>query len=122
MKTLAHLTDLGLTQWRILAVIHMEGQTVAAKVARYADLDKGQISRAVNTLKDMGFVQEGDDPNDGRSAMLSLTEAGHAEYDHVVQTMRKRQKMLVQDVTAEDLETFRAVLKKIEARAQESIL
>ena len=121
-KTLAKITKLSLSQWRILSVIEMEDTISAAQVARYADLDKGQISRAVKGLSELGFVSSHDHENDRRSSLLSLTKSGREEHARVLKVMRKRQKLLTDGIHQDDLEKFRRILDVLSKRAREDVL
>lgn len=115
--TLAAHCDLTLTEWRMLASIEARGQTTAAEIARHTQIDKGQVSRAVKSLKGRALLKAGAAATDQRQQTLTLSAQGRAVFERVVVVMRKRQEMLTQDIAPEDLRTFFSVLDKLQARA-----
>ncbi|WP_374315458.1 MarR family winged helix-turn-helix transcriptional regulator [Microbacterium sp.] len=56
-------------------IVRRESITLSA-LAETLAADKGQISRAVRELEQLGLIERTPDPDDGRSALLSPTPAG----------------------------------------------
>ena len=56
-------------------IVRRESITLSA-LAEALMSDKGQISRTVRYLEELGFVERTPDPDDGRSSLLSATELG----------------------------------------------
>lgn len=56
-------------------IVRREGVTLSA-LADALTADKGQISRTVRELEQLGLVQRTPDPDDGRSSLLSPTPFG----------------------------------------------
>lgn len=56
-------------------IVRRESITLSA-LAESLMADKGQISRAVRELEQLGLIERTPDPDDGRSSMLSATPAG----------------------------------------------
>lgn len=56
-------------------IVRFESVTPSA-LAEALLLDKGQISRSVRELEDLGLIQRTPDPTDGRSSLLSPTAEG----------------------------------------------
>lgn len=79
---------LSVAEWRVMATLGEEpaatatlcANTVAARTA----MDKVQVSRAIARLIAAGLVSRAQDPNDGRRAILSLTEEGRGVYERIV--------------------------------------
>lgn len=57
-------------------IVRREGITLSALADALA-ADKGQISRTVRELEQLGLVQRTPDPDDGRSSLLSPTALGN---------------------------------------------
>jgi DNA-binding MarR family transcriptional regulator len=55
------------------------------------------MTRTVNALVEIGFVQKSEHPTDGRQVVVSLTEAGEAE---VRETRRRRDAWLAQQLSS----------------------
>lgn len=56
-------------------IVRRERVTLSA-LAEVLLTDKGQVSRTVRELEQLGFVQRTPDPDDGRSSLLSATPLG----------------------------------------------
>ncbi|BDV31498.1 MarR family winged helix-turn-helix transcriptional regulator [Microbacterium terricola] len=56
-------------------IVRRESVTLSA-LAESLMADKGQISRTVRYLEELGFVERTPDPDDGRSSLLSATPLG----------------------------------------------
>ena len=74
---------LNLSQWRVLAAVgEMPGRT-AQEVVAVTPMDKGIVSRAVQTLVKRGYISRAEVAHDRRQAALSLTPDGDALYGHI---------------------------------------
>ena len=62
--------------YKTLTTIARCEQVTASTLAERMLMDKGQVSRAVRELEDLGLVERSPDPSDGRSSLLRLTELG----------------------------------------------
>ena len=71
-------SGLGLSEWRILALIGDDGLDHAAAIGAQGGLDKGLLSRALRKLEQRGLIESTADPYDTRVQRLSVTEPGRA--------------------------------------------
>ena len=107
LHTLAKLTD-RVTQAAYLSEAGMalgEGRCLAAvgafeplsvkDLARMANVDKGQASRAVQSLVDQGLVDKQVNAADARGVELTLTEKGQASWQHLMQVIALRNEDIV---------------------------
>jgi DNA-binding MarR family transcriptional regulator len=67
------------------------GPTRPTELAADVTLDLSTVSRHVRSLQDAGLVTRHDDPHDGRSCLVSLTDSGDAV---LVEALRRRQQHL----------------------------
>lgn len=73
---------LKITEWRLLAILAEQERATPASLGDATRMDKIAISRAAAALIERGLVCAEDNPADGRSHYLSLTDDGrtlHAE-------------------------------------------
>jgi len=75
--------DLNLSQWRVLAAVAEAPGRTAAQVTAITPMDKTIVSRAVNSLIDIGFITKISDTSDKRRSSLSTTTSGEAVYAKV---------------------------------------
>lgn len=62
--------------YKVLSTIDRRGPVSASWLAEHLALDKGQMSRHISELEDLGLVSRSVDPSDGRIRVISVTEEG----------------------------------------------
>lgn len=62
--------------YKVFTTIARRESITQSALAEVLMLDKGQLSRAVRELEQLGLVERTPDPNDGRSSLLSPTPFG----------------------------------------------
>jgi DNA-binding MarR family transcriptional regulator len=67
--------ELHATSYALLARL-LEGPTRAADLCTYFGVDKSAVSRQLRLLEELGLVERGADPADGRAQLLALTPEG----------------------------------------------
>ena len=87
-----YLSDsgLGLGEARCLASIGSFDALSVNRLAFEANLDKGQASRAAQSLVDLGLVSKSPSETDARSVDLKLTEAGRQRWTQVMALIDQR--------------------------------
>ena len=110
--------DLSLTEWRVISLASLLGETTATTMAREVDMDKGQISRAIKRLLEAGHLISKHSQTDGRQSLLSLSESGKALHARVIPVMMDRQHGLVDGIDETDLLTFYKVLEILEDKTR----
>lgn len=71
-----HGTPHSLTEARVIWEIGADGELPLAELPRLLDLDAGYLSRVVSRLARRELLEKRRSPDDGRSQILALTEAG----------------------------------------------
>ena len=112
---LRRVSDLSLTEWRVLSLVAVAQETTAAAIARDVQMDKAQISRAVKRLIAAGHLVSEMNDDDHRQSILRPTDSGAALFNRVVSVMQRRQEWLHEGIETDDLEVFASVLDRIEA-------
>ena len=86
-----YLEKLGVTlpEARVIASVGSFGPFSIMDLARHANLDKSQASRAAEALIKQGLVQREASDDDGRVVLVSLTTEGRALYRKVMPIARK---------------------------------
>nr|WKF56073.1 Multiple antibiotic resistance protein MarR [Paraburkholderia busanensis] len=78
-----------LSEARVIASVGSFGPFSIMELARHANLDKSQASRAAEALIRQGLVQREPSAEDGRVVLVSLTPEGRALYRKVMPIARK---------------------------------
>jgi DNA-binding MarR family transcriptional regulator len=79
--------DLPDPQFNVLAILLREGPLSPGALADAEHVQPPSMTRTVNALVELGFVQKAEHPTDGRQVVVSLTAPGEAE---VRETRRRR--------------------------------
>ncbi|NUS39779.1 MAG: winged helix-turn-helix transcriptional regulator [Lysobacter sp.] len=74
---------LGITEWRVMAVLGRYPDLSASEVAQRTAMDKVAVSRAVASLLEAGRIEREPHGDDRRRSVLRLSAAGHAIYRQV---------------------------------------
>jgi DNA-binding MarR family transcriptional regulator len=75
--------DLGVTEWRVMAVLGRYPGLSASEVAQRTAMDKVAVSRAVASLLDSGRLERETHGDDRRRSVLRLSPAGQTIYREV---------------------------------------
>jgi DNA-binding MarR family transcriptional regulator len=81
--------DITLAEARVIASVGSFGPFSIMDLAKHANLDKSQASRAAEALIKRGLVQRQASAEDGRLVVVSLTGEGRALYRKVMPIARK---------------------------------
>ncbi len=106
--------DVGITDWRIMALLASEPWVRATHICQTTGLDKAAVSRSVRDMQDMGLVEVHLDPADQRRQRIALTQKGLDHHDKIVDLARVRETHLLQDFS----EAERTMLLDFLARMQ----
>jgi DNA-binding MarR family transcriptional regulator len=86
---------IGITEWRVIAVLGRDCGLSANAVAERTAMDKVAVSRAVARLLERGLLQRDTHGDDRRRSVLELSEAGYGIYDEVVPVARGYEQRLL---------------------------
>ena len=105
---------LSLVEWRLIQLLRIFENASLTRIADYVQMDKGQLSRKIKAMVGKGMLRVEKDEQDQRVQHLHLTKKAQRLSDKIMPTMEARQKLLLADVSAEDLAAFYRVVDKIE--------
>jgi len=130
LNTLAKLNDLAsqnlylkegglsLSASRALASIGSFPQITVNQLAFEANLDKGQASRAAQSLVDQGLVIKTHNLVDGRSVILALTPKGKPVWRKLMALIEQRNQALTSCLTPEERAQLIDMFERMQAQAQ----
>lgn len=106
---------LGITEWRVLAVLGRHSDIPAREVAERTAMDKVAVSRAVASLQAAGRIERQVRHDDRRHAMLRLSPAGRAIYDEVAPMALAYQRRLLEGLSPDERAALDRLLTRMEA-------
>lgn len=111
-------SGLSLVEWRLIQILRMFGNASLTEIAGVVQMDKGQLSRKIKSMVEKGLLRAKTDKRDQRIQHLTLTKKAEHLSAKMMPIMEARQKRLLADVSAEDLDVFYSVVDKIEAASK----
>jgi len=115
-RTFQRHFGVGVREWRVLAILGDQGPASAAEMVGPAAFDKATVSRAINTLEKLGFVERLPDEHDGRKQLVRLTDAGVSLHDRIVPLAKMRAKVLESALTAQERTQFYSTIDKLKTQ------
>ena len=131
LHTLAKLTDrvgqaaylsesgLPLGEGRCLAAIGAFRPLSVNDLAAAANLDKGQASRAAQSLVAQGLVRKEASPTDGRGVVLTLTAKGERVWRRVMDLVERRNAEITSCLSAAERAQLDRLLDRLVAHARQ---
>jgi DNA-binding MarR family transcriptional regulator len=132
LHTLAKLTDrvsqaaylaeagLPLGEGRCLSAIGSFRPLSVVDLAAAANLDKGQASRAAQSLVGQGLVRKQARPDDGRGVVLTLTAKGERVWQRVMDLVQRRNAEITACLSAAERAQLDRLLDRLVAHAREA--
>jgi DNA-binding MarR family transcriptional regulator len=108
--------QLGVTEWRVLAVLGRFPDLSASEVAERTAMDKVAVSRAVSTLLLAGRLKRHLHGSDRRRSVLTLTAQGYKVFDEVAPLALAYEQRLLQGLQADERAALDRLLSKMEER------
>lgn len=109
---------LGLTEWRLMGLLHEHGEMHASALAKLSAIDKGQISRTLQPLIDRQWIFRRVDPEHGLRHLLQLTEEGQRLFRIVLEQARPMQAELWNVLSVPERAALEHIMDKLTAAAQ----
>ena len=108
---------LKIAEWRLIAILAEAGNQTPLMLGERTRMDKIAVSRAAAALIARGLLIAENNPQDGRSHLLSLTEAGVVLYDEIAPLALATEAQLFSELTRKERDTLEKLLRKVETAA-----
>ena len=105
---------IGITDWRIMALLATEPWISAGRICDVIGLDKAAVSRSVRGMQAAGIVdlQRKDDPRQS----IALTRKGLALHDRIVKVSLARERQLLKSFSAAERKLLINFLSRMHAQ------
>jgi DNA-binding MarR family transcriptional regulator len=107
------LFGVGISDWRILAMLAVEPDIPAHRICQVIGFDKALVSRVVQALARRGLVSVKPDANDSRRHVISLTREGRRLHDRIIVVAFEREKLLLSGLSPEEAELLASLLRRL---------
>ena len=108
---------LRIPEWRLVTILAETDRITPARLGEVTRMDKIAVSRAASALIERGLVRTFENPADGRSHLLSLTDEGRALYGEMAPMALAAEAELFRDFTPDERRQIDALLRRVEAVA-----
>lgn len=105
--------DLGVTEWRVIAVLGRSRGLSPTEIAARTAMDKVAVSRAIASLVAAGRVARAAHGNDGRRAVIALSAKGRAVYRQVAPLALAYERRLLDALTAAERTQLDRILERL---------
>ncbi len=106
---------IGITEWRVMAVLGHERNLSANQVAERTAMDKVAVSRAVSNLLGKKYLLRQVDCDDRRRSALKLSAKGYAIFDQIVPLALDIEGKILSVLPESEQQHLLAILDKLEA-------
>jgi DNA-binding MarR family transcriptional regulator len=107
------LFGVGISEWRILAMLAVEPNIPAHRICQVIGFDKALVSRVVQTLARRGLVSVKPDAKDSRRRVICLTAEGRRLHDRIIVIAFEREKLLLSGLSAEEAALLAGLLRRL---------
>jgi DNA-binding MarR family transcriptional regulator len=109
----------GAARFRLLAALR-SGPSSVSELSEQIGVDQPRASRLVADAAMRGLVERHPDPADARRIVVELTTAGSSLFERLKESRRSAVENALAGFTAEERETFAALLRRFVAELGES--
>jgi DNA-binding MarR family transcriptional regulator len=103
----------GITDWRIMALLATEPWISAGRVCDVIGLDKAAVSRSVREMKKLGIVEADEDQY---RQLIALTRKGLSLHDRIVKVSLEREQQLLENFSAAERKLLINFLSRMHAQ------
>lgn len=111
--------DLGIVDWRVMAMLNIEPRITANRVCEVIRLDKAAVSRSLKLLAERGLTAFEAPATDPRKRRWWLSDEGQRVHAALMEIALDCEARMLADVPLEDLEvylkTMRQMLRNLDA-------
>lgn len=111
--------ELTWTSFVVLYVVWIWGEMETRYVAEEAGISKGTLTGVARTLAGRGLVERRSHPDDGRLALLQLTDQGEQLMAEVFPAFNAEESFVTEGLNDDECRTLADLLRKIVVRTEE---
>lgn len=116
--------DLSHGEWGLLGQLRRGGppyRSTPGKLARRQGLSTGAMTNRIDRLERAGLVRRLPDPDDRRSTLVELTDAGRAVWEESVGTQAAKEALVADALDAREKDALNVLLRRL-VRSTDTVL
>ncbi|MFT4212565.1 MAG: MarR family transcriptional regulator [Microbacterium sp.] len=109
-------SDLEPWEWDVLSALRRAGapfQLSPKQLLQQTLVSSGTMTNRIDRLVERGLVRREDDPDDGRSVLVTLTEPGRVRVDAAITRLVDAEAVLLETLSRGDRDRVAALLRKL---------
>jgi DNA-binding MarR family transcriptional regulator len=110
----------GVTEWRIMAMLALEPRITAYRICQVIGLDKAATSRALRALVGRGLVASWQEDPQNHRKTVELTPQGAELHDRIIRRAHSREEILVSDLSADEVAQLAGMLRRMMQRVPDT--
>jgi DNA-binding MarR family transcriptional regulator len=104
---------LGIMEWRVMALLAADPGITGKDISLLSGVTAGSVSRAINVLKRLRYLDASSDAADNRRSFLKLNSAGIALHNRVIVSALERETLLLTGFSRTERRTLLNHLKRL---------
>ena len=113
--------DISGAQWKVIGTLATSNGLNQKEVADFLSLDSSTLVPVIDKLEQGGFITRKPDPKDRRNNRLFITKKSESVIELIVETILRLRKIIYKDISAQDIEVAKKVLRKMTENAESFI-
>lgn len=109
------LKEFGLTypEWHVLTALRNGGSRTPGVLARYLEVSTGAMTSRLDMLEKDGLIRRVADPDDRRSVIVEITEAGRQKWHDAASVQARKEAFFTRALSEADKKKLNALLRKL---------
>ena len=116
-KHILPIKDITSSQIVILMLLHEEGHMTVGKIANHMSVSGPTVTGLVDRLVNNNYIARKRNPKDRRQVVVTLTKQGLSTVKLFQETVRKRWRQILGNLTQPERENFISTMRKIVSTA-----
>jgi DNA-binding MarR family transcriptional regulator len=104
---------LGIMEWRVMALLAADPGITATDISMLSGVTAGSVSRAINILRRLHYLDVRNDAADNRRIFLKLNSAGMALHNRVIISALERETLLLTGFSRAERRTLLTYLRRL---------
>jgi DNA-binding MarR family transcriptional regulator len=104
---------LGIMEWRVMALLAADPGITGKDISILSGVTAGSVSRAINILKKLRYLDVSNDADDNRRSILKLNAAGMALHNRIIVSALERETLLLTGFSQAERRTLLSYLRRL---------